>query len=251
MQEYAEVWQKLPTVYKKSIKCIGNNSWLSSPRVTFNLTCRMGVTELQNLTNLHYPLQKVTRCNRTILTSPLTTGDCDSVSPQTSIVARPTCWRLVTVGDITQQSQEPSAVNIQWWILTSPIRFWVQLLFIWSSCIHADRSWSSSLCTCTGLRLDIVVSLDILLSSDVHLYRYLFFRHLSTIPAEQDMLQHFTAFCIWFMYSLLYIYSDITCNMKNKEIMLHIKPSYYISPYLSFCSMKTHWRSSLVRPFLT
>ena len=52
MQEYAEVWQKLPTVYKKTFKRIGNNSWMSSPGVTFNLTCGKGVTGLQNLTNL-------------------------------------------------------------------------------------------------------------------------------------------------------------------------------------------------------
>ena len=52
MQEYAEVLQKLPTVYKKTLKCIGNTSWMSSPGVTFNLTCGKGVTELQNLTNL-------------------------------------------------------------------------------------------------------------------------------------------------------------------------------------------------------
>ena len=52
MQEYAGVWQKLPTVYKKTLKYIGNNSWMSLPRVTFNLTCGKGVTELQNLTNL-------------------------------------------------------------------------------------------------------------------------------------------------------------------------------------------------------
>ena len=41
-----------PTVYKKTLKCIGNNNWMSSPRVTFNLTCGKGVTELQNLANL-------------------------------------------------------------------------------------------------------------------------------------------------------------------------------------------------------
>ena len=29
-----------------------NNSWMSSPGMTFNLTCGKGVTELQNLTNL-------------------------------------------------------------------------------------------------------------------------------------------------------------------------------------------------------
>ena len=42
----------MPTVYKKTLKCIGNNSWMSSPGMTFNLTCGKGVTELQNLTNL-------------------------------------------------------------------------------------------------------------------------------------------------------------------------------------------------------
>ena len=47
-----KVCQKLPTVYKKTLKSIGNNSWMSSPGVTFNLTCGKGVTELQNLTNL-------------------------------------------------------------------------------------------------------------------------------------------------------------------------------------------------------
>ena len=41
-----------PTVYKKAFKCLGNNSWMSSPRVTFKLKCGNGVTELQNLTNL-------------------------------------------------------------------------------------------------------------------------------------------------------------------------------------------------------
>ena len=51
MQEYAEVWQTLPTVYKKT-KCIENNSLMSSPRVTFNLTCGKSVTECQNLSNL-------------------------------------------------------------------------------------------------------------------------------------------------------------------------------------------------------
>ena len=63
----------LPTVYKKTLNCIENNSWMSSTRVTFNLTCGKGVTELQNLTNLHvcHPLQKFTRCNRRILMSPL------------------------------------------------------------------------------------------------------------------------------------------------------------------------------------
>ena len=42
----------LATVYKKTLKCIGNNSWMSSPGVTFNLMCDKGVTELQNLKNL-------------------------------------------------------------------------------------------------------------------------------------------------------------------------------------------------------
>ena len=42
----------MPTVYKKTLKCIGNNSWMSSPGVTFNLTCGKGVTELQNLASL-------------------------------------------------------------------------------------------------------------------------------------------------------------------------------------------------------
>ena len=53
MQECVEVLQKLPIVYKKTLKCIGNNSWMSSPGLTFNLTCGKGVTELQNLANLH------------------------------------------------------------------------------------------------------------------------------------------------------------------------------------------------------
>ena len=52
MQEYTEVQQKLPTVYKKRLKCIGNNSWMSSPGVTFKLTCGKGVTERQDYTNL-------------------------------------------------------------------------------------------------------------------------------------------------------------------------------------------------------
>ena len=43
----------MPTVYKKTLKCIANNSLMSSPGVTFNLTCGKGVTELKNLTNLH------------------------------------------------------------------------------------------------------------------------------------------------------------------------------------------------------
>ena len=42
----------LPTVYKKTLKCVGNNSWMSSSGVTFNLTCGKGVTELQNLASL-------------------------------------------------------------------------------------------------------------------------------------------------------------------------------------------------------
>ena len=42
----------MPTVYKKTFKCIGNNSWMSSPGVNFNLTCGKGVTELQNLASL-------------------------------------------------------------------------------------------------------------------------------------------------------------------------------------------------------
>ena len=37
---------------KNTLKCIGNNSRVSSPGGTFNLTCGKGVTELQNLTNL-------------------------------------------------------------------------------------------------------------------------------------------------------------------------------------------------------
>ena len=45
MQEYVDV-------YKNTLKCIGNNSWMSSPGVTFDLTCGKGVTELQKLTNL-------------------------------------------------------------------------------------------------------------------------------------------------------------------------------------------------------
>ena len=44
--------KNLPLVYRKTLKCIGNNSRMSSPGVTFNLTCGKGVTELQNLTNL-------------------------------------------------------------------------------------------------------------------------------------------------------------------------------------------------------
>ena len=52
MQEYAEVWKMFPPVYKKALQCIEKNSWMSSPGVTFNLTCGKGVTELQNLTNL-------------------------------------------------------------------------------------------------------------------------------------------------------------------------------------------------------
>ena len=52
MQEYAEVGQKLPTDYKKTLNYLGNNSWMSSPGMTFNLTCGKGVTELQNLANL-------------------------------------------------------------------------------------------------------------------------------------------------------------------------------------------------------
>ena len=43
--------QKLPTIYKKTLKCVGNNSWMSSPGVTFNLTSGKGVNELKNLTN--------------------------------------------------------------------------------------------------------------------------------------------------------------------------------------------------------
>ena len=35
-----------------TLKCKGNNSWMSSPGVTFNLTCGKGVTELQNLASL-------------------------------------------------------------------------------------------------------------------------------------------------------------------------------------------------------
>ena len=42
----------LPTVYKQTLKCIGNNNWMSSPGVTFNLPFGKGVTELQTLTNL-------------------------------------------------------------------------------------------------------------------------------------------------------------------------------------------------------
>ena len=42
----------LPTVYKNTLKCKGNNSWMSSPGVTFKLICGKGVTELQNLANL-------------------------------------------------------------------------------------------------------------------------------------------------------------------------------------------------------
>ena len=37
---------------KEALKCIGNNSWMSSFGVTFDLTCGKGVTELQNHTNL-------------------------------------------------------------------------------------------------------------------------------------------------------------------------------------------------------
>ena len=42
----------MPTVYKKTLKCIGKNSWMSSPGVTYNLTCGKGVTEPQNLASL-------------------------------------------------------------------------------------------------------------------------------------------------------------------------------------------------------
>ena len=42
----------MPTVFRKAVKHIGNNSWMSSPGVTFNLTFGKGVTELQNLANL-------------------------------------------------------------------------------------------------------------------------------------------------------------------------------------------------------
>ena len=52
MREFAGGSQKLPTVYKKTLKYIGKNSWMSSPGVPFDLTCGKGVTELQNLTNL-------------------------------------------------------------------------------------------------------------------------------------------------------------------------------------------------------
>ena len=48
MQRFAKVAYSL----QKSVNWIGNTSWMSSPRMTFNLTCRKGVTELQNLTNL-------------------------------------------------------------------------------------------------------------------------------------------------------------------------------------------------------
>ena len=48
MQEYGEVLQKVPTVYNKILNCIGNNSWMSSPGVTFH-------PEEQNLTNLSLP----------------------------------------------------------------------------------------------------------------------------------------------------------------------------------------------------
>ena len=46
------VCQKLPRVYKKTLKCIGNNSWMSSPGVTFNLTCGKVEAERKNLTNI-------------------------------------------------------------------------------------------------------------------------------------------------------------------------------------------------------
>ena len=38
---------------KKKLKCIGINSWMSSPQVTFDLTCGKDVTDPQNLTSLH------------------------------------------------------------------------------------------------------------------------------------------------------------------------------------------------------
>ena len=40
------------SVGSKVIKCIGNNSWMSSPGVIFNLPCGKGVTELQDFANL-------------------------------------------------------------------------------------------------------------------------------------------------------------------------------------------------------
>ena len=43
----------MPTVYKKTLKCIGNNDVITRGHFTFTLTCGKGVTELQNLTNLH------------------------------------------------------------------------------------------------------------------------------------------------------------------------------------------------------
>ena len=50
MQENAEV---VAYSLQKDIKVYRKNSLMSSPGVTFNLTCGKGVTELQNLTNLH------------------------------------------------------------------------------------------------------------------------------------------------------------------------------------------------------
>ena len=79
IQKYAEVWQELPTVYKKTLTCIGNNNWMSSPGVTLNLTCGKGVTELQNLTNLRLSSFAEThhrRCNRRVLMSPLISKPC-------------------------------------------------------------------------------------------------------------------------------------------------------------------------------
>ena len=73
---------------RQKTKSIGNNSWMSSPGVTFNLTCGKGATEVQTLpTYVCHPLQKIIRCNRRILTSPLSfhlraisscgVGECD------------------------------------------------------------------------------------------------------------------------------------------------------------------------------
>ena len=44
----------MPTVYNKTLKCVGNTSRMSLPSETFHLvaTCGMGVTQLHNLTKL-------------------------------------------------------------------------------------------------------------------------------------------------------------------------------------------------------
>ena len=53
--EYGRVCRGLTKIaysLQKDIKVYRNNSWMSSPGVTFNLTCGKGDNELQNLTNL-------------------------------------------------------------------------------------------------------------------------------------------------------------------------------------------------------